>query len=190
MDRPHDRVLIPLALVLTGVLCGCGDGARQATDLEDTTHENSSSVPQAAPSKGESAPGPETSAATEEATDLGPPLEHPELYYGLFANPETPNRQWFVAEAKRPWYAEQAPEVPPGHLALGAMFGDVEPWYLKALSGTEFEQARVPDQQAEPVAVRFELDDDGKAIAMTFTDEQTSSEGRLERVGDLPDDWQ
>ena len=46
---------------------------------------------------------------------LGEPLADPSRYYGLYASADRPDRrQWFVAEAKRPAYAEQAPEVPPG----------------------------------------------------------------------------
>jgi len=130
-------------------------------------------------------------SSTADADDrLGPPLTSPERYYGIYANADTPNREWFVTEAKRPEYAEQAPEVPPGHLAIGAMFGDVPPWYMRTLSETTFEESWVPDSQADPVSVEFELDGEGRAVAMTFTGEMFASEGRLERRGELPAEWQ
>jgi hypothetical protein len=131
-----------------------------------------------------------SAAVTPDAGDpLGEPLENPESYYGLYANPDTPNRQWFVAEAKRPAYAEQAPEIPPGYLMIGAMFGDVAPWPMRSESDTEFVQAWVSDFQPEPVAVEYELGGDGSAVAMTFTNEQYAGEGRLVRQGDLPEGW-
>ncbi|MEZ5333106.1 MAG: hypothetical protein R2991_13900 [Thermoanaerobaculia bacterium] len=118
---------------------------------------------------------------------FGPALEAPELYYGVYADSDQPSRQWFVSEAKRPQFAEHAPEVPPGHLMIGALFGDVAPWQMKTLSETDFEQAWVMEGQ-EPVTVRFELDADGRAVALTFTDPMLADQGRLERRGDLPDD--
>jgi hypothetical protein len=137
----------------------------------------------------------DTPAASDPATTtaddgLGAPLDNPARYYGVYASAEQPNRQWFIAEAKRPIWAERAPEVPPGHLALGAMFGDVAPWHLRTVSETEFVQARVPDHQPEPVAVEFELDADGHAIAFRFTNDDYASYGRLERQGDLSDGWE
>ena len=116
----------------------------------------------------------------------GAPLTEPQRYYGLYANPESPDRQWFVTEARRSKYAEQAPEVPPGYLMIGALFGDVAPWQMKTLSQTRFEQFWVSDSQTEAYAVEFELDEDGHAVAMTFTDAQNAPQGRLERQGELP----
>jgi len=130
-----------------------------------------------------------TSSTANVDDRLGPPLASPERYYGVYANPATPNREWFVTEAKRPEYADRAPEVPPGHLAIGAMFGDVAPWYMRTLSETTFEESWVPDSQPGPVTVEFELDGEGHAVAMTFTGEMFPSEGRLERVRDLPEEW-
>lgn len=121
---------------------------------------------------------------------LGTPLAEPERYYGVYATETEPNRSWFVAAAKRPPYAEQAPEVPPGYLSLGAMFGDVMPWHLKTLSATDFVQAYPGPGQAEPVAIRFELDTEGRAAAFTFTQGAYAPPGRFLRVGDLPDGWE
>jgi hypothetical protein len=72
------------------------------------------------------------------------------------------------------------------------MFGDVAPWHLRTVSEREFVQARVPDDhQPTPVAIEFELDADGHAVAFRFTNaEYATSYGRLERQGDLPDGWE
>jgi len=178
------------SLVLVGALAllGCGGGE----DHGDDPAREADTMP-AQPEVTQSATTVEGSSVTsqigQEPSHLGAPLREPERYYGLYANPETPDRQWFVIEAKRSPYAEQAPEVPPGHLAVGAMFGDVEPWHLRTLSETDFEQAWVGAGQAEPIAVRFELDGNGDAVAMAFITEPNAAEGRLERQGDLPADW-
>ena len=121
---------------------------------------------------------------------LGMPLAEPGRYYGVYATEAEPNRSWFVAAAKRSPYAEQAPEVPPGYLSLGAMFGDVAPWHLKTLSATDFVQAHPGPGQTEPLAIRFELDAEGHAAAFTFTQGAYAPPGRFLRVGDLPDGWE
>lgn len=186
--RSHNLVALFLFVSLVFVACGGSDN-RAALASEDSGKSRVAETTIAqAPVKDKSSS--KASNANPNTSLLGEPLDHPERYYGLYANPSTPNRQWFVTEAKRPKYAEQAPEVPPGHLAIGAMFGDVAPWHMKTLSDTEFEQAWVSDYQPEPITVEFELGDDGTAVAMTFTDEQQASEGRLERQGDLPEGWE
>ncbi|MEJ2085701.1 MAG: hypothetical protein P8Y44_08475 [Acidobacteriota bacterium] len=172
------------------VLLACG-----GSESPSNTSSDSGVSQPAGSTVDQSSPTASSKAATAEPTKrddnrYGEPLENPERYYGLYANPQTPDRQWFISEARRPKEAEQAPEVPPGHLALGAMFGDVAPWHLKTISSTEFEQAWVPDYQPDPVRIEFELDGDGSVVAFTFTDEQNASQGRLERQGDLPPDWQ
>lgn len=129
-------------------------------------------------------------SGTDGEPALGMPLAEPERYYGVYATVAEPNRSWFVAAAKRPPYAEQAPEVPPGYLSLGAMFGDVAPWHLKTLSATDFVQAHPGPGQTEPLAIRFELDAEGRAAAFTFTQGAYAPPGRFLRVGDLPDDWE
>ncbi|MGB6366026.1 MAG: hypothetical protein WBG93_04280 [Thermoanaerobaculia bacterium] len=177
-----------VSLLLVGALVACGgSGESPSGDIraapEPPTRE-------AAAGGAEKTPDAAAAAPTAGHHRLGEPLADPSRYYGLYASADRPDRQWFVAEAKRPAYAEQAPEVPPGHLALGAMFGDVAPWHLKTLSETEFEQAWVSDHQPEPVSIEFELDDDGRAVALRFTNEQYASLGRLERQADLPEGWE
>lgn len=178
-----------LALVLSvAALIACGGSTETASNEAAPP-----SVPPAAETTEahESEPRNRTApAATVRGKKLGAALADPARYYGVYATADSPDRQWFVAEAKRSKYAEQAPEVPPGHLALGAMFGDVAPYHLKTLSETEFEQAWVSEHQEDPVAIEFELDDRGRAVAMRFTDGQGAPSGRHERQGDLPTDWE
>ena len=142
------------------------------------------------PGEAEAESVPPEGAGAEGLDKWGPPLEDPERYYGVYASPERPDREWFVAEAKRPVWAERAPKIPPGHLAVGAMFGDVAPWNMRTLSETEFEQAEVSPGQPAPVTVAFELGEGGRAVAFRFTHEAAAAEGRLARVGDLPERWQ
>jgi hypothetical protein len=174
---------VVLSTFLVVAACGGSEGeeAKTTSRPSDTPATGTRDVE---PSTDERSPA----STPEQSGRLGAALDHPERYYGLYANPETPDRQWFVTEAKRPPEAEQAPEIPPGHLAIGAMFGDVSPWIMKTLSTTEFEQ--VWAMGAEPIVVIFELGTDGTAVAMNFTDEGYASMGRLERQGDLPAEWQ
>jgi len=170
-----------VSLMTTAALIACGGPGESSSDMTASP-----------PASARTDRGPNTAPVSETRVDdrLGPALDRPERYYGVYASPERPDRQWFVAEAKRPKFAEQAPEVPPGHLALGAMFGDVAPWHLRTVSDTEFEQAWVPEYQPEPAVIVFELDADGHALAFRFADEQNAEAGRLERVGDVPMGWE
>jgi hypothetical protein len=176
------------SLLLAGTLAACGGAGAPSPGAAGSPSEGATDA-------GSSGAGSAAQAATDaapaaDASSLGAPLEDPSRYYGVYASPDQPNRRWFVSEAKRPEWAEQAPEVPPGHLALGAMFGDVAPWALRTVSDTEFVQAEVPDGQPQPVAIVFELGPDGKAVAFRFTNQDDASFGRLERQGDLPEGWQ
>jgi hypothetical protein len=187
MTRFRSFPALLVFMMLGASLIACGGSS------ESPPPPASSDAASTAPPAGEettsraAAPGTADPAAADER--LGAALPEPGRYYGVYASADRPDRQWFIAEATRPAYAEQAPEVPPGHLALGAMFGDVAPWHLKTLSPTRFEQAWVPDGQPEPVAIEFELDAEGKASAFRFTSRAQTELGLLERQGDLPDGW-
>lgn len=188
--RALRKVSFPLLVCLVaGVAIACGGTGSETSDASDGPSATPAGEAAARPAHeaGRSAVAEVAAAAADDP--FGTPLESPERYYGVYANPAKPDRKWFVTEAKRSPMAEQAPEVPPGHLAIGAMFGDVAPWHMKTLSETTFEQAYVNSFQPEPTAVEFELRADGRAVAMTFTNSQMASEGRLERVGDLPEGW-
>lgn len=177
-----------LGWIVAVALVACG--GQEAQDRRDTSGSTASEASIDSPLAEEKSSVSSPPASSDAHPRLGRPLEHPQSYYGLYASPDSPDRQWFVTAAKRPKYAEQAPEVPPGYLEIGAMFGDVAPWHMKTISATEFEQAWVGEHQPEPITVVFELASDGQATAMTFTNESYDFLGRLERVGDLPDDWQ
>lgn len=119
---------------------------------------------------------------------LGEPRENLERYFGLYGDPG--RGQFFVTEAKRPEYAERAPEIPPGYLAIGAMWGDVAPMHMKSISEMKFEQVDLSDfAPDEPNVAEFELGSDGDAAALTFTSGGLSEFGRRARVGDLPEEW-
>jgi hypothetical protein len=175
-----------LLLVLTLAACGGSGSAPQPGTADTEPGGVTAEAPSHTSKEPQATSGKESAAADDR---LGPPLADPSRYYGVYAAADSPDRKWFVAEAKRPKYAEQAPEVPPGHLALGAMFGDVSPWHLRTVSDTEFAQAWVAPGQPEAVSIQFELDGDGDAVAFRFTNQQNESAGRLERAGDLPEGW-
>ena len=119
---------------------------------------------------------------------LGEPRDDVERYLGLYGEPG--RGQFFVTEAKRPKYAEQSPEMPPGYLAIGAMWGDVAPMHMKSHSETKFEQVDLSDFAPEkPNVAEFEFGPDGKAVALTFTSGGFTEYGRRVRVGDVPDQW-
>jgi hypothetical protein len=112
-----------------------------------------------------------------------------EELHGLYGDPDKPGRDFFVVEAKRPKFAEQAPEIPPGYLMIGAMWGDVAPWYMKALSDTKFEQQTLGDfKPPEPIVVVFEAAEGQNAAALTF-ETVFADRGRLKRLGDVPEEW-
>ena len=120
---------------------------------------------------------------------LGEPRDDLERFFGLYGDTNHPGRDFFVAEAKRPEWAEQAPEIPPGYLVIGAMWGDVSPWNMKAVSDTRFEQQSLGDvRPAEPIGVVFEVGEDKNAVGITF-ETVFDDRGPLKRLGDLPEEW-
>lgn len=129
----------------------------------------------------------DVSAKANAAHPLGEPRNDLERFYGVYGDPDNPGRDFFVAKAERP--AGSDVNIPPGYLMVGAMWGDVAPWYMKSLSDTEFKQQWVSDFQSEPLAVNFELGEDGNAIALAFKT-MFADRGRLQRLNDLPAEWQ
>lgn len=175
--------LISAAMLLAVAGCGDGEEAGGGVAAEPATRAGSASGASAPVETGTTKPD----VAAE--SPLGAALDRPERYYGLYAAPSRPDRDWFIAEARKPEYAEFAPDVPPGHLMLGAMFGDVAPWHLKTLSETEFVQARMNPGQSEPIVIEFRLGADGGAEAFRFTGGGFARDEWLERTGQLPEDW-
>lgn len=172
MDRAS-WVFFLLALCL-----GCGGGTvdsepavEQSADQEQTTRQEA-----------------------ESGFHLGEPLADVQRYVGVYGDPNAPDEgrgQFFVAEAKRPRGAEQAPEIPPGYLAIGAMWADVAPMNMKSLSESRFEQVDLSSfPPAELAVAEFEFGADGQATTLTFTRGSGLTEfGTRERLRDLPDDW-
>ena len=120
---------------------------------------------------------------------LGEPRDDVKRFFGIYG--EAGRGQFFVTEAKRPKFAEQAPEIPPGYLAIGAMWGDVAPMHMKSFSETKFEHVDLSDfAPDEPSVAEFEFGPDGNAVALTFTGGGFSEFGRRVRLSDLPEDWQ
>jgi len=126
-----------------------------------------------------------SSTGDDEAYPLGEPRDDLDRFYGVYGDGGDSGRNFFVAAAARPEYAEQ--RIPPGYLMIGAMWGDVAPWHMESLSTTRFRQRWV-NPGGEPVVAEFEVDGDGNATAITF---QTvfDDRGRLPRLGDLPEGW-
>lgn len=125
-------------------------------------------------------------SAQDDEFPLGEPRDDLERFIGVYGDPGDENgRDFFVAPAKRPEYAEE--QLPEGYLMIGAMWGDVAPWYMKSVSDVRFEQQWV-NPASEPVIAEFELGPDGNAVALRF-ETWFDDRGRLERIGDLPEGW-
>lgn len=126
--------------------------------------------------------------ATPEAVRPEAPLDTIDvgMYEGVYGSAKRPNRDFFVTEAA----PAQGQDItyPEGHLHIGAMWGDVAPWTVAPQSATRFVQQSVSDFQPAPLVAEFELGDDGRAVAVTFTG-MFEDRGRLERTGDLPEGW-
>lgn len=177
MTRLKSTQLLVLMLITMLAAAACGRGGEEAAS-EEASQKPGASI---SARSGESDTG-------EDGYPLGRPRDDLDRFYGVYGDAAHPGRDFFVTQAKRPAYAEQAPPIPPGYLMIGAMWGDVAPWYMKSISETEFEQAWVPDYAPEPIEVRFEIGEEGLVVAMEF---QTvfDDRGRLQRLGDLPEEW-
>lgn len=132
---------------------------------------------------GEVAGGPALTAQppTVSLDTLGTPRDDLQRFFGVYGVAGG-HRNFIVAEARA---AAGDKPVPPGYLMVGAMWGDVQPWYMRSLSDTRFQQAYVGPYQDAPLVVEFHTDGDGRAVALTFTG-MFEDRGRLERIGDLP----
>jgi len=125
-------------------------------------------------------------AAQDEGLPLGEPRDDLDRFYGVDGDPNDENgRDFFVAPAQRPEYAEN--QLPQGYLMVGAMWGDVAPWYMMSVSDTRFEQQWV-NPGGEAIIVEFELGPEDNAVAIVF-ETVFDDRGRLERLGDLPEGW-
>lgn len=117
--------------------------------------------------------------------DRGEPRDDIDRFTGLYrAEGEAEHRKWFVADAAAP-YGEN--ELPPGYLMIGAMWGDVAPWYMTSAGDTTFIRPAYNEWNPD-IVVEFVTGPDEQATAydITYGDEPTR---RLDRVEDLPDDF-
>jgi len=125
-------------------------------------------------------------AIGSEDNPLGASRDDLDRFYGIKGAPEDETgRDFFVAPAKAPVW--QKIEIPEGHLMMGAMGGDVAPWYMASIGDTRFEQ-RYIGSQPEPLIVDLETAGEGQATALSFETVFTER-GTIERLGDLPEDW-
>lgn len=175
------------ALILTTSLAlACGDegansaGSDSANDMQTSEASTTSQVSE----RQETAST--ADVKTNAAHPLGEPRDDLERFYGVYGDTDKPGQDFFVAEAERPEGSEL--DIPPGYLMIGAIWGDVAPWYMKSLSDTEFEQQWVSDFQSEPLTVEFELGEDENAVSLTFKTMFTDR-SRLQRLNDLPVEW-
>lgn len=153
-------------------------GREAAADPESSAKEESSGKP----AKASGIPDAAKQAAAPHP--LGEPREDLERFYGVYGDGDS-GRNFFVTAARRPEYAER--QIPPGYLMIGAMWGDVAPWYMKSVSETRFEQ-QWTTPGAEPIIAEFETNEEGGARTLVF-ETVFDDRGRLQRVGELPEDW-
>lgn len=127
-----------------------------------------------------------TGAIAQDPFPLGEARDDLGRFYGIYGDPDDDTgRDFFVAPARRPEYAES--QLPDGYLMVGAMWGDVAPWYMKSVTDTRFVQAWT-NPGAKPVIVEFETGAKGEAQALEFGS-VLEDFGRLERLDDLPENW-
>lgn len=124
--------------------------------------------------------------AEHEPYALGEPRQDLHRFYGVYGSADEPGRDFFVARAENRMMEGRG--IPPGYLMVGAMWGDVAPWYMKSLGELRFEQ-QWTRPGAEPLVVEFETDENGNAVAMRFLSGFLADRGRVEREGELPEGW-
>jgi hypothetical protein len=161
-----------VAVCVVAGLLGCSEAADEGPVVGEPQ-----SLQEVAPS--------EAPAAAAAHPELGAPRDDLGRFYGVYGEPDG-RRNFFVAEARSQPDARNP--VPSGYIMIGAMWGDVAPWYMRSLAETRFEQVYVSEYQAEPLVVEFELGPDGRAVALRL-ETMFDDRGRLERVGDLPEAW-
>jgi len=173
--RPRERSAV-FALIALVAINACGGNGGEPAEAPAAPGEPAA---QSAPAD----------AAANEDFHLGEPRDDLERFHGLYGEPG--RGQFFVTQAKRPVWAERAPEIPPGYLAIGAMWGDVAPMDMKSLADNRFEQVDRGDFAPDtPNVAEFDIGPDGNAVALNFTQGGFSDFGRRERVGDLPEGFE
>lgn len=108
---------------------------------------------------------------TEISARRGPARDDLGRFAGEYGNSSHPGRTFFVTRTCD------------GHLAVGAMWGDVAPWVMKPLSDTEFAEPRA-GPSGTAIGVSFDAPAGGNATAMRFS-AGFEDWGTLQRTGDL-----
>ncbi len=175
---PEERTVLHHSIPTASVIAIGAAVGGHADSLREVAQPDKTLV-----SAGELADGPAFTAklavdTVDSQRPLGAPRDDLQRFYGVYGVAGE-RRNFLVAEAR-------AGAGEPGHLMVGAMWGDVQPWRMKLLSDTRFEQAYVGQFQDAPLIVEFHTDDDGRAVALTFTG-LFDDRGRVERIGDLPE---
>ncbi|NBB92826.1 MAG: hypothetical protein GVY32_06645 [Gammaproteobacteria bacterium] len=129
---------------------------------------------------------PDAESDNDEPFALGQPRDDLERFHGVYGSDDRPGRDFFVTRARN--QAIEGREIPPGYLMVGAMWGDVAPWYMKSVGDLRFEQ-QWTNPGAEPLVVEFVTGRDGQARGMRFVGGFLADRGEVERQGDLPEGW-
>jgi hypothetical protein len=111
---------------------------------------------------------------------LGPGRDDLKRFHGVYGDASAQDGP------RRNFAVEQSCD---GHLRLGAMWGDVMPWTMKSVGDVEFVQGATDPGQTTPIRIRFELDGDGRARALTHNMTDLGLPLRVARIGDLPAAW-
>lgn len=185
----RNSIVAPALIATLTILAGCTgspyEEARDGSSEEAADHRSQQRpTPAQADEPARDEPASASAQETETQHPLGSPRNDLQRFHGVYGEAGG-RRNFFVSEASAP--AGENP-VPPGYLMVGTMWGDVQPWHMKSLAETRFEQVYVSQFQSEPLLVEFHLGGDGRAVALTFSG-MFEDRGRLERIGDLPDGW-
>ena len=169
-----------VALAASFAAFGCGGGSGESVDSDAAE-----SVQAAEP--------PAAQAAPPADYPLGTPRDDVGRFFGLYGDADNPDQlrgQFVVLEAKKPKFAEQAPDIPKGYLSLIGVWGDASGMTMKSTGDATFEHATLGSfPPSQEIAVEFELGPDGKAAALKFT-KGFEEFGRRPRLGDVPTEWQ
>lgn len=118
----------------------------------------------------------EENERTQEAEvvfDQGEARDDLERFTGLYGDPEESN------ENRRLWVMVSCD----GYLVVGALWGDVAPWWMKSASDKAFSYS----DTFTNVEMEFETDGSGKALRMIHN--LSFLKTPLERLGPAPEDW-
>ena len=115
----------------------------------------------------------ERTREAEVVYDQGEARDDLERFTGLYGDPEESN------ENRRLWVMVSCD----GYLVIGALWGDVAPWWMKSVSDKAFSYS----DSFSNVEMEFETDASGKALRMIHN--LSFLKTPLERFGPIPDDW-